>query len=316
MLNTTSVVVIITMVTASVPALAVEGAVGRSAPGVWVMPQGGVIGPHPGFSFTLMLIGYVGSLSGTQHAAIAGTLEANVSAGESLTYLAPHYVYKTANPKINLASKFTTPVSWVGVTATAQMGDMAHSLRNANAGPGDTIMSPLIVGIHFSETNNLAINTMIFAPTGEYTRNNLSNTGLGVWTFMPSIAHTYTLPKEGLELDNFVGFDIYRHDATTNYTSGTMFHWDGMLLKYFLKNRAALGGIVSNVTQLNDDRGPLADVLHGLQGSAWGTGPIALVVAKHEKPRMMIQFRWVREFEVRNLLKGDVFMLGFTVKLD
>jgi hypothetical protein len=39
------------------PASVVEGAVGRTLPGVWVMPQGAVVGPTPGFSFTVMPIG-------------------------------------------------------------------------------------------------------------------------------------------------------------------------------------------------------------------------------------------------------------------
>ena len=34
---------------AAVPALAVEGALGRSLPGVWVQPEAGVVGPDPGF---------------------------------------------------------------------------------------------------------------------------------------------------------------------------------------------------------------------------------------------------------------------------
>jgi len=56
-----------------------------------------------------------------------------------------------------------------------------------------------------------------------------------MWTFMPYVAHTYEWPKHGLELDNFIAFDIYRRNATTNYTSGTMFHWDCMVLKYASK---------------------------------------------------------------------------------
>ena len=43
-----------TLTVAVAPVLAVEGAVGRTLPGVWVMPQAGVVGPTPGFSFTLM----------------------------------------------------------------------------------------------------------------------------------------------------------------------------------------------------------------------------------------------------------------------
>jgi hypothetical protein len=166
------------------------------------MPQGGVIGPDPGFSFTVIPIGYSGSISGTQEIPIAGTLETDISADVSTNYLVPRYVYKTEIPKINLASTLMVPGNWVGATAAAQSGDFAHTISNANAALGDIIMSPLSVGIHFSNTNNLAIGCMIFAPTGAYTKGNISNTGLGIWTFMPNIEHTYEWPNQGLELDN------------------------------------------------------------------------------------------------------------------
>jgi hypothetical protein len=54
-------------------------------------------------------------------------------------------------------------------------------------------------------------------------------------------------------------------------------------------------------------------VLHGFQGRAWASGPIVLYIAKHQKPEVAIQFRWVREFEFTNLLKGEVLLLGLTV---
>jgi pimeloyl-ACP methyl ester carboxylesterase len=59
----------------------------------------------------------------------------------------------------------------------------------------------------------------------------LANLGMGEWTIMPNLAHTYLWEKRGLEFDNFVGFDIYSQNSTTKYTSGTMFHWDGMVIQ-------------------------------------------------------------------------------------
>jgi hypothetical protein len=178
------------------------------------------------------------------------------------------------------------------------------------------VLIPLTLGIHFSPTNNLAISTMFFAPTGAYNLGNLSNPGLGYWTFKPNIAHTYLWQQHGLELDNFVSFDIHLENPTTHYESGTLFHWDGMLLKYFAKNRLALGGIVSNVTQFTDDRGKLATLLHGFQGQAWGAGPIAMYIAKKANPGVVIQLRWVPEFAVTNLMKGNTLLLGVSLKFN
>jgi hypothetical protein len=152
--------------------------------------------------------------------------------------------------------------------------------------------APLTAGMHFSKNNNLAISTMIFAQTGLFRRANLSNLGMGEWTVMPNVAHTYLWEKHGLEFDNFVGFDIYSQNAITRYTSGTLFHWDGKVIQY-LSQRAGIGAIGSNLTQLTKDRGPVADLLHGFEGRASAVGPIVFYVAKVEKPEVVLQFRWV-----------------------
>jgi len=56
--------------------------------------------------------------------------------------------------------------------------------------------------------------------------------------------------------------------------------------------------------------------LHGFEGQASGVGAIALYVARVEKPGTVVQLRWVNEFKVTNLLKGNAFLFGLTVKLN
>ena len=302
-------------VVAAVPVLGVEAALGVTLPGVWIQPQAGVVGPAPGFSFTTMPVAYMGSIGGAREVPIGGTLFANVDANISSNYLVPEYVYKTETPKMSFSSAFLAPLNWVGSSGLAQYNDLSRAASSSNAGLGNVVAVPLTAGIHFSDHNNLAISTMIFAPTGQFRPGNLSNLGTGEWTVMPNIAHTYLWKKRGLELDNFVGFDIYSQNATTKYTSGTVFHWDGMALQY-LSERFAFGAIGSNLTQITEDRGPVAKFLHGFEGRAWGVGPILLYVAKVEKPTLVFQVRWINEFEVANLLKGNALEAGFTVKLN
>jgi hypothetical protein len=71
----------------------------------------------------------------------------------------------------------------------------------------------------------------------------------------PNIAHTLFWEKRGLELDNYVGFDVYAKNPLTRYKSGTVFHWDGMLVQY-LSKKFGFGAIVSNLTQITNDTGP------------------------------------------------------------
>jgi hypothetical protein len=305
----------------ALPVPAIEGAFGRTVPGFWITPRAGVVGPKPGFSFTVAPIGYRGSMSALDGSrkteapvaiAIAGVLVPRIDVEGNSNYLVPQYVYRTDTGKVSFASSCAIRPTWAAVTASSRPGDRGN--RFTDTGLADFIFSPLTVGIHFSQTNNLAIGTMIFAPTASFTPGNLSNVGMDAWTVMPQVSHTYVWPKQGMELDNFVGFDIYSRTSSTNYRSGTMFHWDGLLLKYLARNRCAAGGIVGNLTQITDDTGILANQLRGFRGRGWGAGPTALYVVKLENPAIILQFRAVPEFAVTNLTQGITLLLGLTFK--
>lgn len=82
----------------SLPVPAIEGAFGRTVPGLWIMPRAGVVGPKPGFSFTVMPIGYEGSMSaigGSRKTgelvavAIAGVAVPRIDVGGNSNYLVP-----------------------------------------------------------------------------------------------------------------------------------------------------------------------------------------------------------------------------------
>jgi hypothetical protein len=143
------------------PALAVEGALGRTLPGIWVQPQGAVVGPEPGFSFTTMPIGYLGAIGGRHLVPIGGTIFANVDANISTNSLIPEYVYKTETPKVTFSSSFMGVVNWVGSSGSLQFSGISLGTSSSNAGIGDVIAVPLTAGM----TDNLAIRAMIFAPT-------------------------------------------------------------------------------------------------------------------------------------------------------
>ena len=296
------------------PALAVEGALGRTIPGTWVLPQGAVVGPDSGFSFTMLNIGYMGALGGARLDPVFGAIYENVQLNLNENIGILDYVYPIGSRKISLSSAFMGVVNWVGGSGSIESNGLAERTSSANAGAGDVVAIPLTVGIHFSENNNLAVSTWLFAPNGLFDPDNLSNLGMNVWTIMPNVAHTYVWKKHRLEFDNFVGFDIYRHNQATNYTSGTVFHWDGMVIRH-LSKRLGVGAIGSNVTQITPDRGPLADELHGFQGGCWGAGPIVTYEARIAKPEVHLHLRWVNQFKVTNLLKGNAFMFGLTVGL-
>jgi hypothetical protein len=86
-----------------------------------------------------------------------------------------------------------------------------------------------------------------------------------------------------------------------------------MLFQYF-SERAGVGGIISNVTQINKDRGPAADQLNGFQGGAWGRA-YRHVRRQGKGSGLVLQFRWIREFAVTNRLKANTLLLGLTFQM-
>jgi hypothetical protein len=305
-------IITFTLAAAAMPSLAVDGGFGRTIPGTWVIPSVGVIGPDAGLGFTYFPIGFMGAMGGNRVDEIAGVLATNVQANTSINVLIPNYTYRTETKKVHFSSQMFIPVNWWDVTAS-EINGVTQSAHSRNASVGDVIFVPLTVGIRISDHNNLAFSTWFWAPTGLFRFGNISNVGMGVWTVMPNFAHTYFVEKWNLEFDNFVGFDIYSHNLVTNYTSGTVFHWDGMILKYFGEKRAGVGAIVSDLTQITNDKGPLADELNGFRGQKWAVGPIVLYTARREKPGVTLSLRWLNEFDVTNMLKGNTFMGGLSM---
>jgi hypothetical protein len=145
-----------------------------------VLPQGAVVGPDPGFSFTMLNIGYMGALGGARLDPVFGTIYENVQLNTSENIGIVDYVYKTESRKISLSSAFMGVVNWVGASGSLESNGLAERTSTSNAGAGDVIAIPLTVGIHFSENNNLAISTWIFAPNGLFDPDNLSNLGMNV----------------------------------------------------------------------------------------------------------------------------------------
>src|SRR5262249_32215397 len=98
------------------PGVAVENAVGRTVPGMWVYPTVGVVPKEPGLRFTIWPLGFQGSIGGTPQAqkltADAGQLQTNLSTGASENFLIPQYFYKVEHPKIGLGSSIYLPIAY------------------------------------------------------------------------------------------------------------------------------------------------------------------------------------------------------------
>ena len=86
-----------------------------------------------------------------------------------------------------------------------------------------------------------------------------------------------------------------------------------MAVKRF-KNGLGVGLVSSWIHQITDDQGTTADALDGFRGRAFGIGP-AFTYSMHVGTcHLDFNACWVHEFENKNYVEGNMFMVNATLK--
>ena len=146
---------------------------------------------------------------------------------------------------------------------SADINDTALGINNQNdKGLGDIIFSPLVLGWHFGPELHAVFALDMWAPTGNYDKNNIATQVLSKnhWTFEPVLAVSYL--KEGFDTSIKLMYDFntdndkYLHPnptlGTGKLSPGQEFHFD-WALGYGLKNGISGGVVGYNFWQVTDD---------------------------------------------------------------
>lgn len=301
------------MISSGVTAFAVEGAMGRPISGTTIMPYEGVVPPAPGFAVSVGETYYSGSIGGSTTIPVAQNLTVGIDLKASFTPVSVLYVWDTGTTNWNFASAISLPVAWMEAEANVTLGPITGQRKDSAFGLFDLAFVPITAGYHFSPTEHLALSFTVWAPTGEYDPNDLANLSMNTWTFIPGVAYTKIFPKPNIELSGSwsVNFDTKNND--TGYQNGILSDLELMAVKRF-KCGAGVGLIGSWIEQLTDDQGSVADTLNGFKGRAFGVGPVLTYSRQVGKHDLEINARWVHEFENKNYIEGNVFMLNATLK--
>lgn len=294
-------------------AKAVEGGLGRSLSGAGIMPYAGIIPPEPGWIVSVSESYYEGDLGGNRTVPVAGNLVANLDLKFSFTPVTAVYIWNTKSPQWNFASGVTLPYAWLEAKADGDLGPFKLRREDSASGLFDMVFTPLSASYHISKTDHLAFNLNIWAPTGEYEEGALANLSLNNWTFIPGVAFTHLIPEQNIEISGSLGIQFYTENPATDYQNGIMTDMEFMALKRF-PNGFGMGVVGSWIEQLSDDEGGASDFLNGFSGRAFGVGPMLTYSTKVEGHSLDFHARWIHEFENEDLLEGDLFMLGGSVK--
>jgi len=300
---------------ATLPALATEGGVGRSITSLQATSYSGLIPPTPGWNWAAAYAYYSGDIGRSREVPLTGGgTSLGIRAEFQLLQAAGLYIWNTKPSSWNFASMVQLPFAYVDVNARLAFGPLTAKKSDHDTGLYDMTFVPVIASHHFSQTQHLSLALYIEAPTGNYTKGQLANTSINTWVFTPTVGYTQLFSQGSLEWSTTAGVDFYTKDDATNYQNGSVFHLDSLLVKRF-PSGWGIGAVGGWIYQLEKDSGPLADRLNGFEGRAIALGPMVNYLKKWQGGQVEFSLRWTHEFDVTNRPQGNPALLTATISL-
>jgi len=301
------------------PAHAEEGGSGHYMPGANASFIDCLPG-KPGLAVANYFNYYDGSASGTRQLPFGGLIAGNLDA----TSYADTVVVLYETPLKLLGGDYSVgaaiPYVWLEVKGEVRMTDPAGNTitrkkTERTNGIGDILLYPFMISwTALNRDLKYDVRLGIYAPTGDYDKGNLANTGKNYWTFEPTASISYFSSKIGLELTAFAGLDLNTENNDTKYQSGTQFHLDVTAAQHLplFGGTIGLGANFFYYQQLEGDSGSGAAAFGDFKGRTIGIGPVVSYITKLWGYDLGAELKWLPEIDVGNRLKGDYvwFKLG------
>ncbi|GAN80544.1 SphA family protein [Acidocella aminolytica] len=213
------------------------------------------------------------------------------------------YTWKPAIGPFHIVSGLVIPV--------ANLDLRADGLHGHDFGVGDLGFQNYFGYANASHSIFMHFGLDLYAPTGDYNKNALINTGLNYWTFAPNYDFTFNIEKN-LELTGGIITEFKTTNSSTHYHSG-----DDVDFDYGLSYKAwpsaphfSIGLQGYAYKQFTNDTGPTAPA-DGNRGQEFGIGP----QIRYDIPFGAIVLKYQHEFAVRNRPGGDKVWFEFAVPL-
>jgi hypothetical protein len=250
---------------------------------------------------------YDGNMGVKKSTPVTGDLVAGLDYKLSYNLLNGIFIWNTS-PKWTLATSVGVPIQ--NTHLAAYKND--NKTEDSSTKIGDVVFAPIIANYHINPTTHVLFGVNIFAPTGSYNTDNMSNASLNNWTFVPNMAATKIFPSINTEISTNLGYEIYTKNKDTNYQNGDLLRFDLLGLKRF-KSGLGVGGVYGLLYQTTDDDSKYSKQLNGFKGQAQGIGPIISYEKKFaNKTSLTTSIRGVHEFDVKNRPEGDAYQFNLT----
>jgi hypothetical protein len=220
---------------------------------------------------------------------------------------------------IYYGAALAVPYVWLKVNGS--IPSIKTRFHDTDNGFGDLDIIPLMIGWSDFPSWKLQGQLGIYAPTGNYEKDNAANIGRNYWTFEPSAALQYFNLDSGLVFNSSIGFDFNTKNGAKRYQSGDVFHYDGTLAEAIginEKTSVLIGVSGFFYQQFTADSGSGAKGLRSDEAMTTGVGPALsyfrffdLACFKDKNFAFGAEAKWLPEVAVNNRLSGNIVWLKF-----
>jgi len=257
--------------------------------------MGGALPPPGTYLINYMLLVQKNSIKDNSGKSLPADFNASVFAE------VPRLIYVTPLTLLgaNWAVHAFLPTYSADVTATSKAIPPLNFDHN-DKGIGDIIFSPLVLGWHFGPELHAVFALDMYAPTGNYDKNNAATSVLSKnhWTFEPVVAVSYL--KEGFDVSAKLMYDFNTKNDDTKTEPGQEFHVD-WALGYSLKNGLTGGLVGYNYWQVTDDK-VNGNTVSGDKSKVGGIGVGLKYWPKQGPFSMVLKQYW--EYDAKNIATG------------
>jgi len=197
------------------------------------------------------------------------------------------------------------PYSWMKLDGTIDLGSGPTPLRDTAQGVGDMTIIPAMLAWKKDNLQYIAA-LSIYAPTGDYSTDNLANLGLNYWTADPTLGVVYANAETGLNAAFYTGVTINSENSATNYKSGSMLHLEGSVQQLLPLGPGfvGIGAEAFFFQQVSSDSGSGA-TLGGFKGRTAGIGPVLNYILPCGDATWVFEAKWLPEIDTESRLQGD-----------
>jgi len=192
------------------------------------------------------------------------------------------------------------PYLWMDVKGNVN----DFNVHQKKQGIGDITLVPMMMAWKNDDWQYTA-SLSIYAPTGDYKKGDIANTGMNYWTADPVVSAYYSNAETGFNFSVFTGITFNSENNATDYKSGSLFHIESSIQQLFPlgKGYIGLGLDAFYFEQIEGDSG--SGAIRDFKGRTMGIGPVVNYILPVGTDNWVFEAKWLPETNTKHRLEGD-----------